>query len=164
MLIFIILAYDVELNPGPTSLLNFGHLNVRSLNNQDKFDELSLIIKDNNFHVWLNNNISSENFNISGYNSIMRLDRIGGTCGGIALFSIDSLVLKRRQDLELPKLEFLWAEFSVSGRNFLCGVCYRPLLNYNEIIIWIFWGILMHIIAINLRIMVLELVSSYIIL
>ena len=31
----IILAKDVELNPDPTSLLNFGHLNVRSLNNQD---------------------------------------------------------------------------------------------------------------------------------
>ena len=68
VLILIILANEVELNPGPTSLLNFGHLNVRSLNNQDKFDGLSLIIKDSNFHVfavsetWLNNNISSENF------------------------------------------------------------------------------------------------------
>ena len=46
VLIFIILANDVELNPGPTSLLNSGHLNARSLNNQDKFDELLLIIKD----------------------------------------------------------------------------------------------------------------------
>ena len=132
VLILIILANEVELNPGPTSLLNFGHLNVRSLNNQDKFDGLSLIIKDSNFHVfavsetWLNNNKSSENFNISGYNPIIRLDRIGRTGGGIALFSIGSLVLKRRQDLELPELEFLRAEFSASGRNFLCGVCYRP--------------------------------------
>ena len=161
------------------------------MNNQDKFDELSLIIEDNNFHVfavsetWLNNNISSENFNISGCNSIMSLDRIGRTGGGVALFSIDSLVLKRRQDLELPELEFLWAEFSVSGRNFLCGVCYRPpdndsivLANFfngfqfmldrirmlGGIIIWLFWEILMHIIAINLWILVLELVSSYIIL
>ena len=132
VLILIILANEVELNPGPTSLLNFGHLNVRSLNNQDKFDGLSLIIKDRNFHVfavsetWLNNNISSENFNILGHNPIIRLDRIGRACDGVALFSIDSLVLKCRQGLELPELEFLWAEFSVSGKNFLCGVCYRP--------------------------------------
>ena len=27
VLIFVILANNVELNPGPTSLLNFGHLN-----------------------------------------------------------------------------------------------------------------------------------------
>ena len=146
LLIFIVLANDVESNPGPTSLLNFGHLNVRSLNNQDKFDELSLIIKDNNFHVfavsetWLNNNISSENFNILGYNSIMRLDRIGRTGGGVALFSIDSLVLKRRQDLELPELEFLWAEFNVSGRNFLCGVCYRPPDNDSTVLADFFNG------------------------
>ena len=67
VVLLIIMANDVELNPGPFSLLKFGHLNVRSLNNQDKFDELSLIIKDNNFHIfaisetWLNNDISNDN-------------------------------------------------------------------------------------------------------
>ena len=44
--LLIIMANDDELNPGPFNSLKFGHLNVRSLNNQDKFDELSLIIKD----------------------------------------------------------------------------------------------------------------------
>ena len=37
----------------------------------------------------------------------MCLDRIGRTGGGVALYFIDSLVLKRRQDLEWPELEFL---------------------------------------------------------
>ena len=116
------------------------------MNRHDRFDELSLIIKDNNFHIfaisetWLINNISSENFYISGYNPIMRLDRIGRTGGGVALFSIDSLVLKRRQDLELPGHEFLWAEFIASGRNFLCGVCYRPPDNDNMLLADFFNG------------------------
>ena len=89
---------------------------------------LNKFIKDNNFHVfavsetWLNNNISSENLNISVYNPIMPLDRIGRTGGSVALFSIDSLV------------------FSVSGRNFLCGVGYRPPDNDNQLLADFFNG------------------------
>jgi hypothetical protein len=46
-------------------MLKFAHLNVRSLNNEDKFDELSILVKENNFHIfaftetWLNNSINS---------------------------------------------------------------------------------------------------------
>ena len=139
--LLITMANDVELNPGPFNSLKFGHLNVRSLNNQDKFDELSLIIKDNNFHIfaisetWLSNDISNDNFNIVRYNSIMHLDRSHRTGGGVALFSIDSILLQRRYDLELPGLEFLWVEFSVSGRNFLFGVCYRPPDNDSVLLV-----------------------------
>ena len=128
----IILANDVELNPGPFKSLKFGHLNCRSLNNEDKFNELSFIVKDYNFHIfaltetWLNNNISSDNFKIPGFNPIIRLDREGRVGGGVALFAVDSLVVKRRHNLEIVGLEFLWVEFSASGSNFLCGVCYRP--------------------------------------
>ena len=141
VVLLIIMANDVELNPGPFSLLKFGHLNVRSLNNQDKFDELSLIIKDNNFHIfaisetWLNNEIGNDNFKIAGYNSIIRLDRNHRIGGGVALFSVDSIFLQRRHDLEFPGFEFLWAEFSVSGSNFLCGVCYRPPGNDNALFV-----------------------------
>ena len=45
------MADHVEVNSGPFSQLKFGHLNV-SLNNQHKFVEFSLIIKDNNFHIF----------------------------------------------------------------------------------------------------------------
>ena len=36
----IYLSHDIELNPGTTTFLNFGHLKVRSINNIEKFDEI----------------------------------------------------------------------------------------------------------------------------
>lgn len=36
----IYLSHDIKLNPGTTSFLNFGHLNVRSINNIEKFAEI----------------------------------------------------------------------------------------------------------------------------
>ena len=85
--------------------------------------------------IWLSNEISKDNFNIAGYNSIIRLDRNHRIGGGVALFSIDFIFLQRRHDLEFPGFELLWAEFSVSGSNFLCGVCYRPPGNDNALFV-----------------------------
>ena len=59
----IVLSNDVELNPGP--FFKFGHLNARSLNRDDKFDEISDLVKENGFDVfavtetWLNDRVSS---------------------------------------------------------------------------------------------------------
>ena len=46
----IVLSNDVELNPGP--FFKFGHLNARSLNGDDKFDEISELVKENRFDVF----------------------------------------------------------------------------------------------------------------
>ena len=60
----IVLSHDVELNPGPS--FKFGHLNARSLNGDDKFDEISELVKENGFDVfavtetWLNDQVSSD--------------------------------------------------------------------------------------------------------
>ena len=35
--------------------------------------------------------------------------------GGVALFAADSVVAKRRSDLELAVVEFLWVEFRIKG-------------------------------------------------
>ena len=86
----IILSNDVQLNPGPASSFSLGHLNVRSLNIREKFEEISFLIKENNFDIfvvsetWLNEHISSECFAIPGYNQIIRLDRGGRQGGGVA--------------------------------------------------------------------------------
>ena len=113
----IILSNDVQLNPGPASSFSLGHLNVRSLNIREKFEEISYLIKENNFDIfavsetWLNEHISSECFSIPGYNQIIRLDREGRQGGGVAFFTSDSLVVKQRKDLEIPGFELLWIEF-----------------------------------------------------
>ena len=114
----IVLSNDVELNPGP--FFKFGHLNARSLNRDDKFDEISELVKENGFDVfavtetWLNDRVSSDCLQIPGYNPIIRLDRRQRMGGGVAFFTTNSLVIKRRLDLELAAVEFLWiAEFRI---------------------------------------------------
>ena len=68
----IALSNDVELNPRP--FFKFGHLNARSLNGDDKFDEMSELVKENGFDVfavtetWLNDRVSSDCLQIPGYN------------------------------------------------------------------------------------------------
>jgi hypothetical protein len=132
--ILTILANDIELEPGPFTMLKFGHSNVISLNNEDKFDELAILVKENNFHIfaltetWLNNSINSDSFHITGYNPIIRLDREGRIGGSVAILSVDSLVVKCRLDLEAAALEFLWIEFSTSGCNVLSGVIWHLCL------------------------------------
>ena len=46
--------------------------------------------------------------------------------GGVAFFTANSVVVKRRLDLELAAVEFLWIEFRIRHLDILCGVCYRP--------------------------------------
>ena len=113
-MIHIRLFNDVQLNPGLVSSLNFAHLNVRSLNIREKFEELSSMILDHNFHVvalsetWLNERISSDKFTVLGYNSLLRLDRVGRLGGGVAFIIHNTLAVKRsRKDLEIGGMELL---------------------------------------------------------
>ena len=113
----IALSNDVELNPG--SFFKFGHLNARSLNRDDKFDKISELVKENGFDIfavtetWLNDRMSSDCLQIPGWNPIIRLDRHQKMSGGVAFFTSNSLVVKRRLDLELATVEFLWIEFRI---------------------------------------------------
>ena len=126
----IALSNDVELNPGP--FFQFGHLNARSFNRDDKFDEISELVKENGFDVfavtetWLNDRVPNDCLQIPGYNPIIRLDRHQRMGGGVAFFTANSVVVKRRLDLELAAVEFLWIEFRIKHFDILCGVCYRP--------------------------------------
>lgn len=128
----IILSNDIELNPGPVTSFSLGDLNARSLNIRDKFDEISFLIRENNFDVfavsetWLHERISGEFLSVPGYNPIIRLDRGDRLGGSVAFFTTDSLVVKQRKDLEIAGFELLWIEFRVKQHYFLCGVCYRP--------------------------------------
>ena len=133
--ILLILAGDVEINPGPPRnfTLNMGHINARSLNCADKFDEICSLTHDVNLDIlavsetWLNNSISSDTLNIQGFAPIIRLDRqCGRRAGGVALFISSNIVYKRRLDLENWEFELLFVEFKISNTKFVCGACYRP--------------------------------------
>ena len=56
-----------------------------------------------------------------------RKDRIGDKYGGVILYVKDTIVYKRRLDLEPNRLECLWIEIKLSNsRKVLYGVFYRP--------------------------------------
>ena len=133
--ILLILAGDVEINPGPPRnfTLNMGHINARSLNCADKFDEICSLTHDVNLDIlavsetWLNNSISSDTLNIQGFAPIIRLDRqCGRRAGGVAIFISSNIVYKRRLNLENWEFELLFVEFKISNTKFVCGACYRP--------------------------------------
>ena len=93
-------AGDIEINPGPPRnlTLNIGHINARSLNIEDKFDEICCLVHNVNLDVlavsetWLNDSISSDSLNIQGFAPIIRLDRQNGRrAGGVALYISSSI-------------------------------------------------------------------------
>ena len=136
LMILLIIAGDIELNPGPkTSYFTLGHINARSLVKDDKFDEISSFILDKKFDLfaisetWFDCKISNESYYISGYCPIVRKDRRNMRGGVVALYETQSLAVKRRNDLVEIKLHKL---------TMLCGVCYRPPNNSQyETTVWV---------------------------
>ena len=86
------MSNDAELHPGP--FFKFRHLNAGSLNRNDKFDEISDLVKENGFDVfavtetWLNDRVSTYCLQIPGYNPIIRLDSHQRMGGGVAFFTV----------------------------------------------------------------------------
>jgi hypothetical protein len=139
--ILLMVAGDIETNPGPPRnlTLNMGHINARSLNIEDKFDEICCLVHNVNLDIlavsetWLNDSISSDSLNIQGFALIIRLDRQNGRrAGGVALYISSSIAYRRRFDLENCEFELLFVEFKICNTNFVCAVCYRPP-NYSAI-------------------------------
>jgi hypothetical protein len=133
--LLILLSGNVETNPGPPTnvTLNIGHINARSLNDSDKFEEIVSLVLEHKLDIfavsetWLNNSTSSDLFNIPGFSPMFRLDRSDGRrAGGVSLFTSLSIVAKQRFDLERNGLEVLWVEMQINRLFFVCGVCYRP--------------------------------------
>jgi hypothetical protein len=54
---------------------------------------------------------------------IYREGRVGG---GVAIYTSDSLIVKRRSDLEIVGSELLWIEFRLNQHHFLYCAGYRP--------------------------------------
>jgi hypothetical protein len=89
----ILLSGDVEVNPGPSRnlTLNVGHINARSLNVEDKFDEIAFLVVEQRLHIfavsetWLNQEMSSDLLCIPGFSPMFRRDRNNGRrAGGVA--------------------------------------------------------------------------------
>ena len=135
LVIFFLICTDVESNPGPYQNVNLklAHLNVRSLNGVNKFEEIASIILNQKYDIfalsetWLNDSIPSNLFSIPGYYPLIRLDRSDGRrAGGVAVYVTSAISAKRRNDLESSHFELLWVELKAGSNNLFCGICYRP--------------------------------------
>ena len=128
--ILILLSGDIEINPGPCRnlTLNIGHINARSLG-----DEISSLVLNEKFDIfavsetWLNSGITSNQLHIPGFSQLFRLDRHDGRrAGGVALYTLCSIVAKRMLHLENFAFEVLWVEMTINHPITVCRVCYRP--------------------------------------
>lgn len=138
--LLILLSGDVEVNPGPSRslTLNIGHINARSLNVEDKFNEITSLVLEQQLDIfavsetWLNQGVASDLLFIPGFSPMFRLDRSDGRrAGGVALYTSSIFASKRRKDLEHSDFELLFVEVKINSLTFVCGVCYRPP-NYNS--------------------------------
>jgi hypothetical protein len=90
----ILLSGDVEVNPGPSRnlTLNVGHINARSLNVEDKCDEIAFLVVEQRLDIfavsetWLNQEMSSDLLCIPGFSPMFRRDRNNGRRAGGVTF------------------------------------------------------------------------------
>jgi hypothetical protein len=134
---------DIEKNPGPRSDPNdcnirLCNINLRSINAKSREPQgISRLTAFRNAvmgnyevitctETWLKSDHPNSNYELDGYQGPYRLDRSDDTGhGGEAVWVIDSLVSKRRIDLENPMHETIWVEIKNKEKQVLIGVTYR---------------------------------------
>jgi len=124
----LIIAGDIELNPGPQ--ISLWHCNVRGLNTekinalttevQGQFDMLAIT-------ETLLSTASSIDLNLQGYHPIFRRDRAEGNAlgGGVALYVSETIPATRKMVFETD-IEILCVEMIIKQSKVLVCVCYRP--------------------------------------
>lgn len=110
--------------------LTTSFLNVCSLRRKSR--EVQEYLSTRGIHLlgvaetWLDSSIADGEVTIPHY-QLHRKDRSGQQGGGVAFYCHDSVIARRRPDLEMPDLEVLWLEVgSHKATNTLIGCCYRP--------------------------------------
>ena len=125
----ILLAGDVERNPGPLNVNNMKiyHLNVRSLVN--KVDEITVEAQDFDIvgftETHLDDTIPNDDINMPDFRTPIRRDR-NRHGGGIAVYVKNSICVKRRQDLESNLFETICIEILNQPDKIVCTFIYKP--------------------------------------
>ena len=138
----ILLSRDIELNPGPNSVESLtdttlssldslsNHLSIMHLNIQSLVPELDLVEgKSIAYDIlvfsesWLKPEVRNDNILIENFLQPDRCDRPGG---GVVVYVRDTLICRRRPDLEIRGLEAVWVEIQTKSKKVLIGGFYRP--------------------------------------
>lgn len=141
----ILLAGDVEVNPGMSSISHeikkqqrnprVAHLNIRSIKNREHYILAKELVFENKFDIftisesWLDNTVTNADVQISGYN-IFRLDRLNKAGGSVCVFASDRFKIERLDDLSCISpsgLHQLWLKVQVRNcKSFIICSVYRP--------------------------------------
>ena len=137
-LVLVLLANDVEMNPGPChklSNINIAHLNIRSLKNREHYTLAKDIVVKNKLDVftvsetWLDSTVSDVEVEIPGF-KIHRLDRETKTGGGICTFAKEEFKVERLSNLSYitkSGLHMLWLKIQIRNwKSFLICTTYKP--------------------------------------
>ena len=130
-LLLLILANDIEVNPGPPTQyaakeMTVIHLNAGSIRNKidivstetSKYDIVTVS------ETWLKDNIENNDILLPGFSPPFRLDRNG--YGGVAIYAKSDIISKPRVDLHVDGLEAIWIEVRENNKILLICSMYRP--------------------------------------
>ena len=127
IMILIVLAMDVERNPGPASEISIFNWNARSIRN--KMEYLADIADEYNIlcltETHLDNDIHTDDILLDNFSSPFRKDR-NFAGGGILIYCSDTLFCTRRNELESPSEETIWIEVKLNTISLLLCTVYRP--------------------------------------
>ncbi|MEW8545738.1 MAG: reverse transcriptase domain-containing protein, partial [Candidatus Thiodiazotropha sp.] len=139
----------MEKNPGPSSVegsadsstnssfssveMLSNHLSIFHLNIQSIVPKLDLIKCEADAYdvlvfseSWLKPEVRDESISIDNFLPPFRADRCDRLGGGVIIYVRDTLLCKRRSDLEIQGLEAVWVEIRVKSKKVLIGGFYRP--------------------------------------
>ena len=108
--------------------LSFIHYNVQSIAN--KIDLITTELSDFDIlafsETWLQPSIQTSDLLIPEFKPPERKDRQRDCHGGVMIYVKDSLIYKRRFDLESLHIECIWIEMQLNHSRLLFGLFYRP--------------------------------------
>ena len=151
MIYLILLAGNVELNPGPASIdsgsisnglsdssiidlsifeqiFSIVHYNIQSL--VGKLDQIQIELL--HFDVialsesWLSDNVSTDEILFQNYQRPFRKVRVENSYGGVIIYVKENIPCKHRLDLEIYGLECIWLEIKLKNKTILLSLVYRP--------------------------------------
>ncbi|MCG8047724.1 MAG: reverse transcriptase domain-containing protein [Candidatus Thiodiazotropha endolucinida] len=152
--IILLLAGDVQPNPGPQSIstsssstasfsttpgdffpslslnhnLSFVQYNVQSIIN--KLDLLHAELFEVDIlaftETWLNPGTPDDELFLQSYNKPERKDQTDDSHGGVMIYVKEAIHYKRRYDLEIRDTENIWIELAINRKKILFGLFYRP--------------------------------------
>ena len=138
--LLLILASDIETNPGPiirnlNDNISIIHNNIKSLANK-----VDLITPESEHHdiitiseTWLTTKIHNNKIHLPNFFPPIRRDRDDGH-GGVAIYVRNNMFCKERPDLSVNDLEAVWIETKLEQETLLVGCFYRPLALTHEYI------------------------------